>query len=210
MRTVRELTPVRGEPRDDAEQVTQLLPGEPLAVEETSGGWARIRTAYDYPGWIRVEALGGDPDPGWLAATVTDPLDHARTLLGAPYLWGGMTAAGIDCSGLVHMSFRAAGRLVPRDAHQQEAAGEPIAETELRPGDLITYGESGASADHVAFWLGDGRILHSTRRDGVDGVVEEHEPAELRERRRAAVRLVGWRPGEASDRDGASAASPTV
>jgi cell wall-associated NlpC family hydrolase len=70
-----------------------------------------------------------------------------------------MTSAGIDCSGLVHMSFRACGHLVPRDADQQEEAGEPLSEAELRAGDLVTYGPP-------------------------------EEPAELRRRRRALVRLV--------------------
>jgi cell wall-associated NlpC family hydrolase len=99
-----------------------------------------------------------------------------------------MTGAGIDCSGLVHMSFRATGRLVPRDADQQEDAGNPVDESDARAGDLVTYGE-GASADHVAFWLGEGRILHSTQREGADGVVEEAEPAELARRRRLIFRL---------------------
>jgi hypothetical protein len=63
---VYQLTPVRAEPRDDAEQVTQLLPGEPIAAGDTRDEWAQIRTAYDYPGWIRVDALGGEPDPAWL------------------------------------------------------------------------------------------------------------------------------------------------
>jgi len=58
-----------------------------------------------------------------------------------------------------------------------------------QPGDLITYGESQATADHIAFWLGDGRILHSTQRDGVNGVVEEHEPEYLKARRRGMFRL---------------------
>jgi cell wall-associated NlpC family hydrolase len=77
---------------------------------------------------------------------------------------------------------------VPRDADQQEDAGTPVPGDELRPGDLISYGD-GVRADHIAFWIGGGRILHSTRRDGVDGVVEEEEPAELRLRRRATFRL---------------------
>jgi cell wall-associated NlpC family hydrolase len=99
-----------------------------------------------------------------------------------------MTSAGIDCSGLVHVAFRACGRLVPRDADQQERAGEPLAGTDVRAGDLVTYGPP-EGADRIAFWVGEGHILHSTKRDEVDGVVEEEEPAELRERRRAFVRL---------------------
>jgi cell wall-associated NlpC family hydrolase len=102
-----------------------------------------------------------------------------------------MTERGIDCSGLVHMSYRWLGRLVPRDADQQEAAGTPVAADDLRPGDLITYGDEGGadSATHIAFWLGEGRILHSTERDGVNGVVEELETIQLRALRRRLIRL---------------------
>jgi len=98
-----------------------------------------------------------------------------------------MTGRGIDCSGLVHMAFRRTGKAVPRDADQQEEAGTPVAESDLRPGDLITYGDE--TTTHVAFWLGDGRILHSTERDGANGVLEEPEPADLRARRRSTFRL---------------------
>ena len=182
----RQLTAVRAEPRDDAEQVTQVLPGEPVAVEEERDGWARVRTAYDYPGWVRADELGGEADSRWLEPTAGDPVEWARGLLGTPYLWGGMTERGIDCSGLVHMSFRAAGRLVPRDADQQEDAGTPV--DDPKPGDLVTYGDPDGAADHIAFWLGEERILHSTGRDDL-GVVEEHEPESLRERRRRIVRF---------------------
>ena len=174
-----EVAPVRAEPRDDAERVTELLEGEPVRVEERRDGWARIVTAYDYAGWVREEVLGGRPG---------NPVDEARAYLGTPYLWGGMTQRGIDCSGLVHMAYRGLGRLVPRDADQQEAAGEPVSEEDLRPGDLITYGDA-TSVTHVAFWLGGGRILHSTQREDANGVVEEAEPEELRVKRRCRVRL---------------------
>jgi gamma-D-glutamyl-L-lysine dipeptidyl-peptidase len=183
VRCALEVAAIRSEPRDDAEQVTQALRGDRLTVGERRDGWAQVLTAYGYPGFIRTEALCGD-----------DPLSLARTFLGAPYEWGGLSAAAIDCSGLVHLAFRLAGIGVPRDSWQQEEAGEPVPADEERPGDLVTYG--GDRADHVAFWLGGGQILHSTGRDGL-GVVEEEEPEELRSRRRRVVRLDGPRSGSA-------------
>lgn len=186
MRCGVEVATVRAEPTDDAEQVTQLLRGEPVRVEGRRDGWARVRTAYEYPGWVREEALeegGGELPP----AREGDPLAEAGSYLGTDYVWGGMTERGIDCSGLVHMSYRRLGRLVPRDADQQEAAGVEVPERELRPGDLVTYGE-GEACTHVAFWLGDGRILHSTSREGL-GCVEEREPESLRAIRRKTFRL---------------------
>jgi cell wall-associated NlpC family hydrolase len=184
----RQLTPLRAEPSEDAEQVTQALRGEPLRVLEEHGEWTKVETAYAYSGWARRTYLAGEQDADWLRPVAADPVEQARALLGTRYEWGGMSSAGIDCSGLVHMSFRACGRLVPRDADQQEEAGERLREADLHAGDLVTYGPP-ERADHIAFWVGGGRILHSTQRDGVDGVVEEEEPVELRERRREFVRL---------------------
>jgi cell wall-associated NlpC family hydrolase len=186
MRCAVDVASLRAEPADGAEQVTQALRGEPLRVVEERDGWARVITGYDYPGWVRVGAL--EPGDGVLPrAREEDPVEEAQAYLGAPYLWGGMTRAGIDCSGLVHMAYRALGRLVPRDARDQEAAGREVGERELRRGDLVTYGSSDR-CDHVAFWLGSGRILHATGREAL-GVVEELEPESLRERRRRLVRL---------------------
>lgn len=172
MRCAVEAAALRAEPRDDAEQVTQALRGDRLAVEERRDGWVRVETTYGYPGWIRADELCGDR-----------PVDLARTFLGTPYAWGGLTARGIDCSGLVHLAYRLAGATVPRDAWQQDASGSET-ETPVE-GDLATYGDP---VDHVAFWLGEGRILHATGRDGL-GVVEEPEPAELAARRRRFIRL---------------------
>ncbi len=174
-----EVAAVRAEPSDDAERVTELLRGEPVRVDERRDGWARIVTAYDYPGWVREEELGGREG---------DPVEEARRYLGAPYLWGGMTERGIDCSGLVHMAYRWLGRLVARDADEQEAAGTPVDIDDLQRGDLITYGDED-NPTHIAFCVGDGQILHSTEREDVNGVVEELEPVDLRAMRRRLIRL---------------------
>lgn len=141
-------------------------------MEEGRDGWSRVRTDYDYAGWIREDALVAGTGTWAGARPYDDPVEAARSYLGAPYEWGGLTERGIDCSGLVHMAYRLTGRLVPRDAHQQEAAAIEIAVAEARPGDLICFGDRGR-AHHIAFWLGGGRILHATAREGVRAVIEE-------------------------------------
>lgn len=181
---------IRAEPEAESEQVTQALRGEPLTVHERRDGWARVTTAYDYPGWVEEEALSTAPPGAWLPAPrAGDPVAEARAYLGAPYLWGGMSERGIDCSGLVHMAHRRLGRLVPRDAAPQEQAGAPVAEP--RYGDLATYGREATT--HIAFWLGEGRILHAA---GGRGVVEEAEPDELEAIRRRFVRFPPPRPSD--------------
>ena len=88
-----DVAPIRAEPDDGAEQVTQALRGEPLSVEELRDGWARVRTAYDYPGWIRERRSGPGPrDSPWDvapgAASRGDPVDEARSYLGTPVSLG--------------------------------------------------------------------------------------------------------------------------
>ncbi len=185
MRCRVEFAPVRDHPQLDAQQVTQALLDEPLEVVEHREGWARIVTAYGYPGWIREEAIG-EGSGGLPGASGTEVLEIAMSYAGAPYEWGGLTRHGIDCSGLVHMAYRLTGRLLPRDSWQQEAAGTPV-----EAGDsgltLVSYGDA-ARADHIAFQLDDGKILHATSREGL-GVVLEQEPAELSARRRRVFQL---------------------
>ena len=179
---------VRAEASAEAEQVTQLLPREPVTVHEARDGWGRIETAYGYPGWVREDELGEAADGDWLPPRrAGDVLMEARAYMGAPYEWGGMTERGIDCSGLVHMAFRRLGVLVPRDSWQQEEAGEEVPENDLRPGDLVCY------ENHVAFWLGEGRILHASGREGVECVLEEPEPDELFTKRRSCRRFAQFR-----------------
>lgn len=95
-----------------------------------------------------------------LAAPETDHVAVAERLIGAPYLWGGRTAAGIDCSGLVQLSLLACGRTIPRDSDQQLAAlrhglGRPVAPEAATRGDIAFF------PGHVGILLGAGTILHA-------------------------------------------------
>ena len=178
-----DVAPLRAEPDASSEQVTQALRGEPLTVVERRAGWARVTTAYGYPGWVEVSAVSDAPAGDWLPpARDGDPVEEARAYLGTPYLWGGMSERGIDCSGLVHMAWRRLGRIVPRDADQQEEAAQKV--DEPRYADLAVYGLE--SVTHIAFWLGEARILHAA---GSREVVEEDEPEALQALRRGYVRI---------------------
>jgi cell wall-associated NlpC family hydrolase len=73
-------------------------------------------------------------------------IETARSYQGTPYVYGGTTRNGLDCSGLLQLSFAEAGITIPRSSNEQAVWGDPIKPTELRPGDLLFFGASpGAS-----------------------------------------------------------------
>lgn len=145
-----------------------------------------------HQGWVPVSAPGSD-DPLWAierdlapvpseAPDATVPLAIAERLLDVPYVWGGLSAYGIDCSGLVYLSWRRAGVILPRDADDQARATTPIPLGEERPGDLYFFARPGKNVHHVGFVAAppepdgsrymlhaDGTVSHRVVREPVDG-----------------------------------------
>ena len=112
----------------------------------------------------------------------------ARRWLGAPYLWGGVTMAGVDCSGLSQAVLWMHGVALPRDSDLQGRVGAAIGAGEdfhyLKPGDLLYFAETPARISHVAISLGESRIIHSSLSNGLVAINDLNGDAELEARLR--------------------------
>ena len=94
---------------------------------------------------------------------------YAHPFIGAPYLWGGRTPTGVDCSGLTQMLFMLMGIYLPRDAAQQAEDGDAVDLIDLaEPGDLAFFDNAEGRIVHVGVVLSDRRILHASGRVRID------------------------------------------
>ena len=218
------IVPMRAEPSDRSEMVSQLLFGEAFEVAEYNNKWAKIVTAIDgYTGWIdrlqfvslghiaykdlqqnpasltyravtqawKIEDnsiiyLAAGSSLAFLQGTTSyvgskkfeiigeiGETDHianiARSYLNAPYLWGGRTHFGIDCSGYTQVVYRLCGLNLQRDASMQVNQGklvENLAQTKL--GDLAFFNNPEGRITHVGIILNDGQIIHASGKVKID------------------------------------------
>ena len=87
--------------------------------------------------------------------------------LGVPYVFGGTSPYGFDCSGYVQYVFANAGISLPRTADVQFEVGTPVSTTELIPGDLVFFSTYTYGASHVGIYVGDGNFIHASSSNGV-------------------------------------------
>jgi len=226
------VVPVRSEPSDRSEIVTQLLFGETFSILEEKDSWLLICLHHDnYEGWIdRKQALpvsdhyfnqiSDKPkhfiaDKTGVCITANDGSEvivskgsnlplvanglfyigerkystkskikiipkrfaanrvaaTAMDYLNAPYLWGGRSIMGIDCSGLVQVVYHMCGLDLPRNAAQQALKGEVIDFVdEVQPGDLAFFDNIAGDIIHVGIIVGPGKILHASGRVKIDKI----------------------------------------
>ncbi len=157
--------------------VAPFVPLSPWGAEPgacTGGLWMGALVELLESDGVRAALLGPDGERYSVAVCAVRSLDdasdgaspaetvvaRARSLLGTPYLWGGMTLRGIDCSGLLHSSYRSIGIRLTRDADTQSEEGTPVGRDDVRIGDAAFFGtERGIT--HTALMLDSNRIIHA-------------------------------------------------
>jgi cell wall-associated NlpC family hydrolase len=127
--------------------------------------WLAVRLPDGSPGFVQrgdVQPLDPAAPPG--RGTPEAVVATARRFVGVPYLWGGMTARGLDCSGFVSRVYEANGLTLPRDADMQfeDPRARPVARESLQPGDLLFFGRDARHVSHVGLYVGGGRFLNAT------------------------------------------------
>lgn len=151
-----------------------------LPALEVTADAIRVMTPVGEGLLCRKEAaiVGDPPKAGSLPAhTGRSIVEEAVKFTGLPYLWGGLSSFGFDCSGFAYMMHRSQGIAIPRDASDQARRGETIARDKLAPGDLVFFAtdEGKGRIHHVGIFTGDGRMIHSPDSRGAVETVQLDE-----------------------------------
>lgn len=104
---------------------------------------------------------------------VTNLMNQANKYLNAPYLWGGRTPFGIDCSGFTQIVFKTAGYMLPRDSSEQIQKGKEVTLEERKAGDLAFFTNEKGKMNHVGIVMDDGKIIHASGKVRIDELDEK-------------------------------------
>jgi cell wall-associated NlpC family hydrolase len=160
---------------EKSENVNEALAGEPLWLLASDNGQFLCHATDGYVGWVRAEDVELVDATRFNAAVNAKAAEHAPQIeailaeahsrIGKPYVWGGRSEEGVDCSGLVQQSFASQGIHLPRDAEQQALVGRLVAtrwhRDALRRGDLLFFMGRRGVISHTGIYLGEGKFIES-------------------------------------------------
>jgi len=157
---------VRRGPKSYHTTLAIVAQGTPLRVLAADGRWTQVQLPDGEAGWVTSNDLhAGPPLPAVEPAAIhgADIVREAMRYLGTPYIWGGGSARGVDCSGFVYVVFSnrmpQLARLRSVDYFQM---GVPVDRANLRPGDLVFFTTYAPGPSHVGIYAGDGRFIQAS------------------------------------------------
>ena len=170
---------VREEASTDSETLSTVNKDEELVVVEKLDGWVKVEVD-NYQGYVSADYVdvavklktGNTMKEltfgNGVSQTRVDLVNYALQFVGNRYVWGGESLTkGVDCSGFTMKIYQKYGIYLPHSSRAQPNHGTKISRSEIRPGDLIFYG-NGRSINHVAIYIGNGQVVHaSNARDGI-------------------------------------------
>lgn len=164
------ITYVRESADHESLPVTDLVAGTAVSADEAAGGFRRVLLPGGREGFTPERDLEGIAEP-------VEPLreriiSRAMRFVGIPYLWGGTSAKGFDCSGLVKRVYLMEGVELPRDSDRQALVGKEVQLEESAPGELLFFGE-GEAITHVAIYLGGKRFIHAYGEVRINSLAEK-------------------------------------
>ena len=149
----------------------ELKNGTAITVLSTSNGWSKVsyagKTGYISADYLVTASSGTAISPSNTAASVSisakrqSVLNYAAQFLGVPYVYGGSTPSGFDCSGFTSYVFKNTVSSIPRVAQAQYDATTRVSRDDLLPGDLVFFGSSTSSISHVGIYVGNNQFIHA-------------------------------------------------
>jgi len=161
-------------PYDMGQIVSDVVLGDIIVVLTTAPDWLKISFPDGRTGFVNRADCIHYPDWVNLQTDANQLLRTARQMMGFPYLWGGTSTKGMDCSGFVKTVFYSKGVIMARDASQQARYGEPVDfgnMDNLQPGDLLFFGRSAERITHVGIYISNGDFIHSSGRVHIGSLV---------------------------------------